>query len=389
MDDLNRPLGVKPEPAARAWGTGPVWLGAGAVAILLVVAGFFAWNQFSPPAEPPFPQIVFVPSPAPLRDSAEEPVTPEPRRAPVENPDGAGMVEMEPDGTITVPEVRPEPSPRARPQEAGLAHLPDPDLSEKGATGIIPRISPDGRRPMDVYAREPDTTGNFGVARVVLIVGGIGISQTSSMEAIRALPSSVVLAFAPYGNSLGRWLQEARRKGHEVLLQVPMEPHDYPRVNPGPHTLRSGVSVEENIANLHWLMSRITNYVGVMNYLGGKLMTDDGSLGPVFDELAGRGLLFVDDGSAGVTRTRPAATASLLPFAEAGFQLDTVRTRQAISERLEALAVQAKRSGMAIGVATAFPESIAMISQFVASAASRGIEITPVSAVVSDPEHKR
>ena len=82
--------------------------------------------------------------------------------------------------------------PRRRPtnikREIVLAHLPDPDLIEQSTTGKLPVISPDGLRPFDVYARQADTEGNFGVARIVIIVGGLGISQSSSEEAIRTLP---------------------------------------------------------------------------------------------------------------------------------------------------------------------------------------------------------
>lgn len=294
------------------------------------------------------------------------------------------MVALEPTGSI-----RPKnPLPELRRQEPTLAHLPDPALSERGASGVIPKRSPDGQRPMDVYSRPPDTEGNFGVARIVLIVGGLGISQTSSQDAIRRLPGSVTLAFAPYGNSLARWMQAARKSGHELLLQVPMEPFDYPSNNPGPHTLLSEAGPQENLANLHWAMSRITNYVGVMNFLGGKLVTSPPALKPVFDELSERGLLFVDDGSVKNTKTEELARASILPYARAQIMIDAVRTRREIAARLEDLVKEAKRSGLAIGVANAFPDSIDMIAKFASAAGKLGIEITPVSAIVTDPERK-
>jgi hypothetical protein len=301
-----------------------------------------------------------------------------------DNPAHDGLVSVEPTGSI-----RPKnPLPEMRRQEATLAHLPDPELVEQSDYGDLPKRSSDGLRPMDVYSRPPDTEGNFGVARIVLIVGGLGISQTSSQNAVRHLPSAVTLAFAPYGNSLNRWMQAARKSGHELLLQLPMEPYDYPRANPGPHTLLSEVSAQENLANMHWAMGRITNYVGVMNFLGGKLVTAPSALKPMFDELAERGLLFVDDGSVKNSRTSETAQNSILPYARANIQIDAVRTRRDIAARLDDLVKEAKRTGLAIGVANAFPDSIDMISKFAAGADKLGIEITPVSAIVSDPERK-
>ena len=181
-------------------------------------------------------------------------------------------------------------------------------------------------------------------------------------------------------------MQQARRAGHEILLQVPMEPVGYPANNPGVHTLRSDATAEENLANLHWAMSRFTNYVGVMNYLGGKFL-NQASAGavPVFNELAGRGLLFLEDGTVKNSLGPGLAVKSLLPYAQADIQIDSVRSRAAIAEKLEQLAVQAKRSGLAIGVGNAFPDTIRMVAEFAAQAKGLGIEITPVSAVVKDP----
>jgi len=272
-----------------------------------------------------------------------------------------------------------------RRQQQTLAHLPDPDLSERGATGIIPKRSTDGLRAMDVYSRAPYTTGNFGVARVVIVIGGLGISQTSTKAAIDQLPGEITLAFAPYGNSLSRWMQQARKGGHELLLQLPMEPLDYPDNNPGPHTLRASADLAENIANLHWSMSRITNYVGVTNYLGNQLLSQPAGLSPIFAELSKRGLLFLDDGTVKNSMSEGVALKELLPFTKAHMVLDDTRSRQAISENLRKLAEQAKRTGLAIGVGNAFPDTVDLVSQFAKQAKQNGIELTPVSAVVRDP----
>ncbi len=99
-----------------------------------------------------------------------------------------------------------------------------------------------------------------------IVVGGLGLSQTGTQRAIRLLPASVTLAFAATGNSLQRWMQEARRGGHELLVQVPFEPFDYPANNPGRDTLLINSSETQNLARLHNAMATITNYTGIMNY---------------------------------------------------------------------------------------------------------------------------
>ncbi|MCB2076867.1 MAG: divergent polysaccharide deacetylase family protein, partial [Novosphingobium sp.] len=107
------------------------------------------------------------------------------------------------------------------------------DLIEQGRHGPLPKIAADGRKPVEVYARPaPDLAP--GQARIALIVNGLGISAAGTEDAIRRLPADVTLAFAPYGRDLRRLSRIARTDGHELLLQVPLEPYDYPDNDPGP-----------------------------------------------------------------------------------------------------------------------------------------------------------
>ena len=46
-------------------------------------------------------------------------------------------------------------------------------------------------------------------------------------------------------------MQEARRGGHEILMQVPFEPFDYPNNNPGPDTLLISQPAAKNVEDLH------------------------------------------------------------------------------------------------------------------------------------------
>ncbi|MEM7463524.1 MAG: divergent polysaccharide deacetylase family protein [Pseudomonadota bacterium] len=389
-DDLTRPLGVKEDrPRNKRSLAVPISL---VLALILVSTGAFAWIYLKPQLVEialengnAVDESVKVGS-IELRSTTEEKsstTSPGTSEGNIEA-GPATIMPAEPTGAM-MPKT---PLPPLRRQEIGLVHLPDPELAERVGNAVLPKRSDDNLRPMDVYSRPPATEGNFGVARIVLIVGGLGISQTGTQQAIKRLPPSVTLAFAPYGNSLGRWMQTARKAGHEILLQLPMEPFDYPSNNPGKHTLRTDLDATANTENLNWLLARTTNYVGVIGFLGGKFITSETSLKPVFDQLARRGLLFVDDGSVKNSLADRTAQASLLPFTRADMHIDTIRDRAKIKARLEELAQTAQRTGLAVGYANAFPESVDMISAFVHSSAASEIEFTPVSAIVSDPERK-
>ncbi|MCA1970458.1 MAG: divergent polysaccharide deacetylase family protein [Rhizobium sp.] len=266
-------------------------------------------------------------------------------------------------------------------QDSRVAALPNDELLEDTPDGRLPIIGPDGLRPVEQYARP---WSGARTTRVAIVVGGIGLSQTGSQRAIRELPEEVTLAFAATGNSLSRWMQEARRKGHEILLQVPFEPFDYPANNPGLGTLLTSDTPAESLKKLHQAMGRITNYTGIMNYMGAKFMSDGTAFEPVMRDIGGRGLLFLDDGSTARSLTDSFAKAIGMPYAQGTLLLDGQPEKAAVLAKLDELERIARRNGQAIGTAAAFDETIAAIRQWSEEAAGRGIEIVGVSALAAE-----
>lgn len=270
-------------------------------------------------------------------------------------------------------------------QDRRAAHLPDPDLIEKSSHGLLPARSADGNRPLDAYAGH--WSGARG-ARIAIVIGGLGLSQTGTQNAIRSLPGEVTLAFAPQGNSLQRWMQNARQSGHEILMQVPLEPFDYPRIDPGRNTLTVEAAAAENIDRLHWAMGRTTNYVGVINYMGARFTADRLAMTPVMKEIGKRGLLYLDDGTSARSNADTIAAEQGTAFAASDLLIDGAQERGAILQKLDELERIARAKGTAIGVGSAFDTTVHTVSNWANEVKARGIEIVPVSALVRDPERE-
>ena len=269
-------------------------------------------------------------------------------------------------------------------QAAAIGASVDQHLIEASPQGAIPTVGPDGARPADVYARPIKSTP--AGPRVAIMVGGLGVSAAATSEALAKLPAAVTLAFPPYGHDLERLVARARGEGREIVLQVPMEPFDYPDNDAGPQTLLTSLSPEQNIDRLHWAMSRIQGYVGIANYMGARFTAAEQALGPVMRDAGKRGLIYVDDGTSARSLTSQIASASNMPFAKANVVLDAVPTPIEIDNALARLEAMARERGVAIGVATALPASIDRIAQWAKAAAGRGIVLVPVSAVASKPK---
>jgi polysaccharide deacetylase 2 family uncharacterized protein YibQ len=284
------------------------------------------------------------------------------------------------------PESRPRTAPTApRPHPAAegpirLAPAPDQRLVEPGPYGMLPRIGPDGARPSRVYARPVPPHLEPG-PRIAIVVGSLGIGQTATAEAIARLPPAVTLAFAPYGDDVERAVAKARSEGHEVMLQVPMEPFDYPDSDPGPHTLTTRARKEENLDRLHWVMGRFPGYVGMVNLMGAKLTADAAALEPILREIASRGLFFLDDGAS--SRSVVASgTFETVPTGRAHLVLDGVARPEAIDAELKRLEETARRNGLAIATASARPVTIERIALWAKELESSGIRLVPVSFAI-------
>jgi polysaccharide deacetylase 2 family uncharacterized protein YibQ len=262
----------------------------------------------------------------------------------------------------------------------------DTKLLESTRHGQIPRMSADGARPLVAYARPvAENSANPKMPRIAIVVTGLGISSSTTAEALK-LPAAVSFAFAPYGTDLDRIASRARGEGHELLLQLPMEPFDYPDNDPGPQTLLTSLAPEQNIDRMHWLMSRFQGYVGVANYMGARFTANDAVLAPMLREVAKRGLMYLDDGSSPRSLAGQIAGGNGLPFAKASVVLDAVPTPIEIDRALVRLEAMARDGGLAVGVSSALPVSIARLAAWAKSAGSRGFLLVPISAAVVKPK---
>src|SRR5258706_11498861 len=226
-----------------------------------------------------------------------------------------------------VSDEAPLPPPTTRPLYAGKVLLADPALIENSIRGPLPRIADDGRKPMTVYAAPAPAGAKFKIA---VVVKALGPSPTATKGALDSWPAGVTLGFTPYAGDAGQWAAQARERGHEVLLQVPMEPSDFPESDPGPHTLRSGQDEEANIQRLSWAMGRFTGYAGVTNLLGQRFLSDSEALSPVLTYLNRRGLYFFDNGAASQSVVPMVAGQVGIPAVQSGSALDSIQTASEI-----------------------------------------------------------
>ena len=257
-------------------------------------------------------------------------------------------------------------------------------VTDTSRHGPIPKIGADGARPADVYARpvKPQAS-RADQPRIAIVIEGLGISANGTAEALAKLPAPVTFAFAPYGIDIDRWIARARGESHEVLLQIGMEPFDYPDNDPGPQTLLASLPPEQNIDRLHWFLARFPGYVGVTSLMGARFTATDSALSPVIREIGKRGLIWFDDGSSPRSTAAQISGAANVAFAKADAVIDAVPTAAAIDDSLARLESIARSRGIAVGSGSALPVTIARIAEWAKAAETRGILLVPISMVAN------
>lgn len=214
---------------------------------------------------------------------------------------------------------------------------------------------------------------------VSLIVGGLGTNATLTRSAIDNLPPDVTLAFAPTTDNLASWVRRARRAGHEVLIEVPMEPYDFGRQRPHAQVMRVSQTPDENKARLSRLLARTPGFIGVMNYQGAKFATDPAAVDPITAELTAKGIALFEDGNLMRSEFSKSAKKSGLAFGKATSAIDARPGADEILQQLLLLETTARERGAALGTGTPFPVTFDILQEWLPTLEEKGIVLAPAS----------
>lgn len=243
----------------------------------------------------------------------------------------------------------------------------------------LPIIAVDGRQPWSTYARpfNVDDTRPW----VAILVTNLGLDRRVTDAAIQLLPGQVTLSFSPYAEDLEAWLETARTAGHEVFMDLPLEPLDFPRDDPGPSTLLTNLSTADNLNRLEWVLGRAPGFVGVTTWMGSQFTTVEDAMMPVLEGLKERGLMLVDSRGSSRSIATELASSIQLPRAFNNRFLDATPSISSVDRALADLESVAQEQRVAIGIARALPVSIDRIHRWSGTLQRKGVVLAPVSAI--------
>jgi polysaccharide deacetylase 2 family uncharacterized protein YibQ len=219
-----------------------------------------------------------------------------------------------------------------------------------------------------------------GLPRVAIIIDDIGYDRGLARKfmAFDVPLTFSVLPDSPFGDIL---VKEIRAHGLELMLHQPMEPREYPTVNPGPGALLSAMTADELIAQLERNLDLLPGVRGVNNHMGSQLTTESSRMYQVFSVIKKRGLYFVDSRSTADTICRPSAQMFQVPFAERDIFLDHFQEAQFIRKQFRLLAKEAQKHGQAIAIAHPHSLTIRIFKEMLPEL-QKQVQLVPASEIV-------
>lgn len=216
---------------------------------------------------------------------------------------------------------------------------------------------------------------------IIIIIKGLGLSSSTTEEALD-LPANITLGFSPYSPSLEDWTKKAAEKGHEIILNVPMETEDYNINDPGPYALISKSSKEDNITRLKMLLSLIKDYKAIYSDKDEIFSHSIQSVTPILEFLKKEGKYFVYGGGYSDFSLIQVAKDLEYPLLINDIFLDDEISSDSINAKIKEIEEHAKERGYVVVTAHPYPITLRMLEIWLPQAEEKGFRIAPVSLLL-------
>jgi len=215
---------------------------------------------------------------------------------------------------------------------------------------------------------------------VAIVIDDIGYDPQIAHQLL-SLDAPLTFSVLPYGPFSRKLAAQARTQGHEIMLHLPMEPNEYPAVNPGPGALLAQMTPDQLIAQLERDLSEISGLKGVNNHMGSGISTSPERMRQIFSILKKHNLYYIDSRTTAETVARPSAELLKIPFAERDIFIDHFVDEGFISSQLKKLIKRAQDQGYAVGIAHPHAITLKVLTEFLPLLKEK-VELVPASMVV-------
>jgi polysaccharide deacetylase 2 family uncharacterized protein YibQ len=218
--------------------------------------------------------------------------------------------------------------------------------------------------------------------KVSLLIAGVGLSASSTVAVLK-LPAKVAIGVSPYAEDTELLAKKFTDLRHEIIINLPMEPSNYPVDDAGPYALLTSLSDKDNLERLDFLLSLINNASGCYSIDNERFTINENSLKPILEEISKKDILYVYGGDTGNNTVNQLAGVLNFPIINSDSIIDKVITEEAIYNELNLLIKKAKKYGYAVAIANPYPLTINILEKWLANLDSQGVELVGLKDIVN------
>ncbi|MBI9085068.1 MAG: divergent polysaccharide deacetylase family protein [Desulfobacterales bacterium] len=219
-----------------------------------------------------------------------------------------------------------------------------------------------------------------GRPRVAIIIDDMGYDRKVA-DRFCTLDAPLTFSVLPSSPFRDAVVQKARSKGFSLMLHLPMEPNEYPDVDPGPGALLADMDPDRLLAVLEKNLDAVPYAIGVNNHMGSRLSAQADRMNQIFTVLKRRRLFYVDSRTTYHTKAHQAARLLQVPFAQRDVFLDNDQTPEAIRAQIRQLSTLAVRHGEAVGIGHPHPVTFEVLREMLPELKSK-VLLVPIAELV-------
>ncbi len=173
----------------------------------------------------------------------------------------------------------------------------------------------------------------------------------------------ITLSFLPNLPYTKKMSEELHKFGYEIIIHIPMEPEDYPQINPGKGAIFLSMKKSEIKEKIIEFKKEIPFAIGANNHMGSKFTSDLNKMIELMEILKEENLFFLDSKTTAETKGFEAAKATQVLYLERDVFLDNVLEFGHIKRQFEILLKKAKEKGYGIGICHPHKETFKILKE--------------------------
>jgi len=235
---------------------------------------------------------------------------------------------------------------------------------------------------LTITLEDKKSSHRFSYPKIGIIIDDLGydISLANALLELDLALTFSVLPFTPNTRLIAR---KAWNDGRETMLHLPMEPMNYPAINPGDGVLLISMDREMILDTLNRDLSQIPFVAGVNNHMGSRFTKNRKKMVTVLAELKKKGLYYIDSRTSSDTVAFDVAKKMALRTASRDIFLDNHLSENALKIQMERLLSVARHKGSAIGIGHPHKKTLDLLKNFQTTLTNEA-EVVPASNLVNN-----